>query len=143
MSLGVQLCNSYAKSPEDLAFKWQSICINMHSGQAGSSLDPLDIAGIVLLRRELQKEVQQTAQAKKAGAVNAAKRSHVRTGPRQSLPQAIRQPLVSVKQENRPIKIHDNLKDRDCKYLQLSVASTKLSTDRYMHERLAERATGM
>jgi len=114
----VQLCNSYAKSPEDLAFKWQSICINMRNSQVGS-LEPLDIAGITLLRRELQKEVQQTAQSKKAGAVNAAKRSQVRSQPRQSLPQAIRQPLVSVKQENLPIKIHDNLKDRHCQCLNL------------------------
>lgn len=83
------------------------------------SVEPLDIAGITLLRRELQKEVQQTAQSKKPGAVNAAKRSLARPLPRRSLPQAIRQPLVSVKQENLPIKIHDNLKDRHCQRLHL------------------------
>lgn len=113
MCLGVQLCNTFAKSPDDLVFKWQSICINMRSSQTGSSLEPLDITGITLLKRELQKEVLLAAQAKKAGAVNA-KKSQVRSHPRQSLPQALRQPTQVLKAENRTIKILDDLKERSC-----------------------------
>jgi len=129
MSQGVQLCNTFAKLPEDLGFKWQSICINMRSSQG--SLEPMDMAGITLLRRELQKEVQQNA--KKVGAAGP-RRSQARLQSRQSLPQAVRQPVVSLK---RPITIHDDLKERHCQFLTTSLASAQL-----LHRSLYARKAG-
>jgi hypothetical protein len=110
---GVQICNSYAKTPEDLVFKWQSICINQRTGVTGGGLRPLDSTGVLLMKKEFQKGIQ-VMQARKSGNVNA-RRPQARTQPRQSLPQAVRQPLAPVKSEANGFTLHDKLDERRCR----------------------------
>ncbi|KAG8811255.1 DNA-directed DNA polymerase alpha subunit pol12 [Serendipita sp. 399] len=121
----VQLCNSFAKTPEDLVFKWQSICYNTGSMQLGSVAQQLDGKGLILLRKELQKSVQQLIQPKKTGAISARK-PQARAPATGSLPQSRSRQAPLIKSESSGIQIHDSIKERQF---------------RYMHERLAERST--
>lgn len=112
------MCNSYAKTPEDLVFKWQSICINQRTGVTGGGLRPLDSTGVTLMKKEFQKGIQ-VIQARKAGNVNT-RRQQVRPQPRQSLPQAIRQPAALIKSDPNGLTLHDKLDERHCKCLEFS-----------------------
>jgi hypothetical protein len=132
---GVQMCNSYAKTPEDLVFKWQSICINQRTGVTGGGLRPLDSTGVLLMKKEFQKGIQ-VMQARKAGNVNARK-PQGRTQPRQSLPQAIRQPLALVKSEANGFTLHDKLDERRCR-CSIKSSGVFLPSDRSIYARTTD-----
>lgn len=137
-SIGLKICNIYAISPEDLAFKWQALAMNRTVTATGSSIPGLDMGGVAELRDKMKldlsaKSTLEQARHHKSTRVDAP--LQVRHGPRQTVqPHAgngagIKQSVPTTGGRGAPngsgarsassilsfpINILDNLEDRNC-----------------------------
>jgi len=136
--IGLKICNTYAISPEDLAFKWQALDFNRKLTATGSTIMGLDMGGVAELRDKIKLELSSKPKQEQERHQQATRRGaplQVRHGPRQTVHSyagggaGIKQSITTVVGRGAmngsgarsasnglpfPIKILDNLEDRNC-----------------------------
>ena len=137
-SIGVKICNIYAISPKDLAFKWQVLTINRTAIATGSSIPGLDMGGVAELRDKMKLELSAKPKQEQARHQQSTREDAplpVRQGPRQTVQPytvnsaGIKQSVTTTGGRGAsngsgarsassslpfPINILDNLEDRNC-----------------------------
>jgi hypothetical protein len=133
-SIGLKICNTYAISPEDLAIKWQALVINRTQTPTGSTIPGLDMGGVAELRDKVKLDLSakpKQEQARHQQSTRGGAPLVVRRGPRQidaGSGAGIKKSGTAVARSAPngsgarsassslpfPIKILDNLEDRNC-----------------------------
>lgn len=151
-SIGVKICNTYAISPDDLAFKWQALVINRTRTATGSLILGLDMAGVAELRDNIRLDISAKPRQEQARHQQSTRRGaplQVRQGPRQTVQfhsgtgPGIKKGVATGTGRGSlndsgarsassnlpfPIKILDNLEDRNCTYYESSYMHNTLRT---------------